>query len=479
MINIFKEQKGITLITLIITVVLLIIITATIAINSHTSLELSNLTKLENDIQALNDRIATYYVKNGTLPVTSDTYTKKELSSRITNLSPNDGDTYYRIDLSKLDNITLNYGNNTYIINETSHNIYNLDSVVYDEKVYYTVGNDEEMISVIDHEYFTQEQISNMIGKYVDYTPDQGTYSLITNSAEYAGTADNTSDFTTENFGWRIWEIDGNTLTLIADDVTSTGGTGNGTLKLYGPVGYNNGVKILNDICKNCYSNSSLGAIGKSFNVDDIENVLDRSVWKPEDYYYSVIDGKKYNTYIGRYGSKTNTYYPYIWQFEEYTKIENDNKTIDNKNGQGLSKSEQQDYYTKQSYTNLKADKYIEGTETYWKKDIIDLSTNNFINSAYYYMILDQGSTNTDLGRYWLASRYTLIAYTDSIYFGIFCFTTDKISGTGLYDCFGLYDVRNPSAVRPMVEINLSQVSIDTTTTTGANAANAYKLVKK
>ena len=48
-----------------------------------------------------------------------------------------------------------------------------------------------------------------------------------------------------------------------------------------------------------------------------------------------------------------------------------------------------------------------------------------------------------------------------------------------VYDCFGLYDVRNPSAVRPMVEINLSQVSIDTTTTTGANAANAYKLVKK
>ena len=184
-----------------------------------------------------------------------------------------------------------------------------------------------------------KNKISNMIGKYVDYTPDQGTYSLITNSAEYAGTANNTSDFTTEKFNWRIWGVDGNKLTLIADDVTSTGGTSNnGTLSLSGAVGYNNGVKILNDICKNCYSNSSIGAVGRSINIEDIENVLDKTIWRPEDYYYSYSNGTYNGAYMKRYKSTNNKKYNYIWQLEEHSKIGNENNTIYNMEGTRIVK---------------------------------------------------------------------------------------------------------------------------------------------
>lgn len=63
MTKIFKKEQGITLITLIVTVMLLIIITGTLANQSYTSLQVSNLTKLQNDIQALDDRVATYWVK--------------------------------------------------------------------------------------------------------------------------------------------------------------------------------------------------------------------------------------------------------------------------------------------------------------------------------------------------------------------------------------------------------------------------------
>lgn len=158
MINNIKNQRGITLITLIITIVLLIIITATIAINSHTSLELSNLTKLENDIQALNDRVAAYYVKTGTLPVTEETYTKSELEELITGISINDGDTYYTIDLSKLSNITLNYGKryndvesqDKYIINQDTHNIYYLNGIEYQGEKYYTLSQSNE-VALTDH----------------------------------------------------------------------------------------------------------------------------------------------------------------------------------------------------------------------------------------------------------------------------------------------------------------------------------------
>ena len=147
MINILKNQKGITMIILLVTVILLVIITATIAFNVNKSLELSNLTKLENDIQALNDRVAVYYVANGTLPVTNTTYTKTEISNSITNLSANDGNIYYEIDISALSNITLNYGSNTdtYIINEESHNIYYLEGISYGGTIYHTLGNNNEI----------------------------------------------------------------------------------------------------------------------------------------------------------------------------------------------------------------------------------------------------------------------------------------------------------------------------------------------
>lgn len=64
MTKIYKDEKGITMITLIITVMLMIIITGTLARNSMTNVQLSNFTKLQNDIEALNDRVAAYFVKN-------------------------------------------------------------------------------------------------------------------------------------------------------------------------------------------------------------------------------------------------------------------------------------------------------------------------------------------------------------------------------------------------------------------------------
>ncbi|MCI8621455.1 MAG: hypothetical protein HFJ50_07095 [Clostridia bacterium] len=66
----------------------------------------------------------------------------------------------------------------------------------------------------------------SLIGKYVAYTPENGTYSQIKNEMTYAGTTANVSDFVTENFGWRIWSIDEKSLFLIADDVTKIGGAG-------------------------------------------------------------------------------------------------------------------------------------------------------------------------------------------------------------------------------------------------------------
>lgn len=143
-----KNEKGITLITLLVTVVLLAIITTSLATNSYDSMQLSKLTKLENDIEALNDRVAVYFVENDSLPIIGDAYTKSELKTAFGSVSANDGDEYYIIDLSLLDNLTLNYGEeyltsgtDSYIINTESHIIYYLQGITYKGDTYYTIGD--------------------------------------------------------------------------------------------------------------------------------------------------------------------------------------------------------------------------------------------------------------------------------------------------------------------------------------------------
>lgn len=146
--NKIKSENGITMITLVVTILVLVLITGTLATNAYDSTQISKLTKLDNDINALNDRIATYYVENEELPTYGNAYTKTNLKSVISDLSENDGDEYYTIDLSKLDNLTLNYGEdyltlseNSYIINVESHMIYYLKGITYKGVTYHTVGS--------------------------------------------------------------------------------------------------------------------------------------------------------------------------------------------------------------------------------------------------------------------------------------------------------------------------------------------------
>lgn len=149
MTNNIKNEKGIALITLVITVILLVIVTSVLAINSYSSLEVAKLTKLQNDIEILNDRVAAYFVRTGEIPVFKEEYsmTKTELRAVLNDMSINDGEMYYTIDLELLEKPTLNFGdgylkltNDRYIINEESHVIYYLKGVVHDGNEYHTVG---------------------------------------------------------------------------------------------------------------------------------------------------------------------------------------------------------------------------------------------------------------------------------------------------------------------------------------------------
>ena len=120
---------------------------------------------------------------------------------------------------------------------------------------------------------------------------------------------------TITNLRWRILEASDNTLTLISDTIANTDFT------LEGPNGYNNGVLLLNNACKAMYSNSNLGAIGRSLNIDDIEA-------------YSTYEGASLSEY-----TPSNTYYPNIFALELTGSI---NGTY----GSRYDLSEQEEYIT-------------------------------------------------------------------------------------------------------------------------------------
>ena len=157
--NKLKNNKGVTMVALIITIIIMIILLTVINFGSNSAIEMRNLNNMYADILILDEKVALYYLKNGDIPVMENEEEKimlkeEDLSSGITNNNPNNNDKYYIIDVKKLDNLTLNNLKDTinssdrYIVNEQSHTIYYQKGVLLDGKVYYTLPENYQKVEL-------------------------------------------------------------------------------------------------------------------------------------------------------------------------------------------------------------------------------------------------------------------------------------------------------------------------------------------
>ncbi len=195
------QNKGITLVALMVTVIVLLIITTAGISTSLDRFEINNYRKMKNDLELLEDKVSDYYLKYEGLPVlrTSDSnievFNYKEYIKGLTNTNQepatnaNDNDIYYIIDLEALGNITLNYGkdfekyksNNVvqnvdtdiYIINEESHTIYYVKGIKMDNVTYHYIKRDEQISDDVPP---TAPEIKIVDGNKIDnteyYEPD-------------------------------------------------------------------------------------------------------------------------------------------------------------------------------------------------------------------------------------------------------------------------------------------------------------------
>lgn len=152
-----KGNKGINLISLTIAVSVIMILTGIIIVNSTKNLKSTKLGKMQADIDNLRDKVSNYYLQYGEIP--ADKNIEYTNISHINSISSAvDTGAFYVIDLSAMENVTLNYGkdyekirNNEvtteeeinkltdlYIINEDSHNIFYVEGIELDDEMFYT-----------------------------------------------------------------------------------------------------------------------------------------------------------------------------------------------------------------------------------------------------------------------------------------------------------------------------------------------------
>ena len=233
--------KGITLIALVITIIVLLILAGvTIATLIGENGILSKATEASNKTEEKN---AEEEVK---IAVMGSIGTNGELENEV-----------LKENLNKIENISG-------VPEEIKDSSYPL-TVTVEGKHSYTINKDGSIKEVPKREGIK-------VGDYVNYTYDEKVegYNLLSTQSGY------TSDQTVNQksgMKWRVLNIHANgTVDLIGDVSSSDQG-----IYFSGALGYNNGVYLLNDICKELYSNSSLGVTARSINMEDIESQMNET----------------------------------------------------------------------------------------------------------------------------------------------------------------------------------------------------------
>jgi len=156
-----KSNKGISLTSLIIAVIIMLIISGSLVFNNVEKLKINNLKKMYADIEILNTKVLEYYSNNKTLPILKEYTSDLSMISGIRN--PNDNNKYFVIDIESMQNIRLNYGygndyskikngqpltnlKDVYIINQDSHTIYYVKGIEFENRNYYRENTEYEKV---------------------------------------------------------------------------------------------------------------------------------------------------------------------------------------------------------------------------------------------------------------------------------------------------------------------------------------------
>ena len=293
------------------------------------------------------------------------------------------------------------------------------------------------------------------IGDSVNYTYDSaGSYSL---SSAYSGDykSNNQTIAQTTGLTWKVLNVDKENDTV---DIISTNPTSS-TVKFYGALGYHNGPYIMNKICEELYSNSTLNVKARNINLLDMEKHLTAPGITARNGYSNAVQYGTTKTYTDSY-----SYYPLLYDGQKGAGV---NVTAENVSTIAQpNKDSGNDPYEESvettspltDKTSKQADnKVLTVTQTYYN---IPISPANYGDAA---------SVLSNSNHYWVAARY-VGTYSDFAYFGL------RFADTNTYGNYVFYSFNNPLTsnsygLRPVVSLPSSLL-------TGEKTNDAWNLSK-
>ena len=237
------------------------------------------------------------------------------------------------------------------------------------------------------------------IGKYVKYEPDKATYSKDLLGVNYTGSSDNRSDFTTKEYT-SGWRI------LDYDDETGemiiVMAQSTKDLYLYGARGYNNGVDILNDMCAKLFSKKTDGwnVEARNMTIEDIEDRFNETGIAARDAYTSY-NGVQYNhikDYDDSNKDSNSTNRKYPTLYAEEIGSGTSGTGTVKTTGLGWSKRNPNVSYNASEVQFAEAPTKLTVTSTYYE---LKWYKSNYFKDEDYVKLF-----NGVYGYYWLASRY-------------------------------------------------------------------------
>lgn len=497
-----KSEKGITLIALVTTVILIALISVPIALHVADVGEIKKFTKFKDDLINLKETVAQVYDAGVAFSEDSkkDDYIGPRFpSSRLGFLSnkqgdynvknPNDDDKYYVIDALTLNNKLanfknyglsldeLNYGegnyqstydvnngtDDVYIINNKSRTIYYVAGYSYKGETYYRY---QESYTEIKSEVIPTLKVGDNVeyissgtynwNKYYSGESTIGTYQDEVNTTILSSSGGN-SFYINE---WKVFRVDEKSGIVELISTEPTGDTvtlGNMKNAIGGANGYNNGVKLLNNACSALYGNIAKGITARSINVEDIENSMFEDKLKEVEANYVNANNIQYgkqivasngNSNLSETGAYTvNKSYPSIYD-KEYKSVVDD---VELKSG--IKRSNQSDFINS---TFIKTS--IHPYQTNW--NVTDITVNNFkyqngnTGDSYYDLLI--GNSVKKFDSYWVASRTTDLKSSECS-FDIMNISNGSITSTELYTSSGKCQ-DGIYKMRPIVTLTIDQL---------------------
>lgn len=467
-----KSEKGITLIALVTTVIILALISVPIVIHVNQVGDVKKFTEFKDDLLNIRESVSQAYSADITFSSdeSKDEYIGPKFTGSLAFLNeeqdgnavknPNDDDNYFVIDAVKLNQRlnekfevefdSLTYGDSNYDLTNITDDVYIINNK--SRTVYYPAGYKYQDVTYYRYqESFTKIEVSEIpilkVGDNVTYKNDS-TYSWNKYYAGQVTSGSETDDTNLQTFSsknndsfainnWKVFSINENlgTAQLVSAIPSSAYITlGNDTDVNGAANGYNNSVRLLNEICQQLYGNESKNITARSINLSDIENVIKEDSLKNSRDEYTNDSSVKYNTQIlsnngdtslnekGAY--ITNKNYPQIYAAEA-------NNVIDEVITKAGLKNDGQGDWKKGIVTSATS---IHPYQTFWTARL-DKSHFKYMNgttgNTYYNLLIGDELKNLD--SYWLATR-TINLNSNYASFNVATVQNGIIGGSEIYN---------------------------------------------